>query len=177
MKTRRLLYLNFSVIALLIIITIYQHNRIADFESQLGHDYQHTVRSSIFLLESDGDPDIWVKNMQEKEGEFSLAAHIGEITILSRQYYMMNGKISMIGDMLDSLSNQYRELAVNIKNGSDYKQNEEQINKDLKFLISLLNEIDSISSENERRYYKEFTNSESRTSKLVWKEYKKYEKR
>lgn len=177
MKARRIIYLNFAIIALLIFITIYQYNRIGDFESQLGHDFQRTVRGSIFLLESDGDPNIWINIMQEKEGEFTLAAHIGEITILSRQYYMMNGKISMIGDMLDSLANQYRELAINLRKGSDYKQNEEQINKDINFLISLLNEIDSISGENGRRYYREFTNSESSTSNLVWKEYKKYEKR
>ncbi|MBT2642420.1 hypothetical protein J7I80_09290 [Bacillus sp. ISL-41] len=177
MKARRIIYLNFAVIALLIFITIYQYNRIADFESQLGHDFQRTVRGSIFLLESDGDPNMWTKIMQEQEGEFTLAAHIGEITILSRQYYMMNGKISVIGDVLDSLGNQYRELAINIKNGSDYKQNVEQINKDLKFLIPLLKEIDSISGENESRYYREFTNSESMTSNLVWKEYKEYEKR
>ncbi|MEW8987434.1 MAG: hypothetical protein AB2401_10620, partial [Bacillus sp. (in: firmicutes)] len=82
-----------------------------------------------------------------------------------------------IGDMLDSLANQYRELAMNLKNGIDYRQNEAQINEDLEFLISLFNEIDSISGENERRYYKEFTNTESNTSNLVWKEYKKYEKR
>ncbi|WNF24638.1 hypothetical protein [Mesobacillus jeotgali] len=177
MKSRRVIYLNYAVIALLLFITIYQYNRIADFKSQLGLEFQHTVRGSIFLLENDGDPNIWIRHMKEKEGEFWLAAHIGEITILSRQYYMMNGKISLIGDMLDSLANQYRELAMNLKNGRDYRQNEAQINEDLEFLISLFNEIDSISGENERRYYKEFTNTESNTSNLVWKEYKKYEKR
>jgi hypothetical protein len=177
MKARRLMYLNFAVIALLIFITIYQYNRIADFEIQLGHDFQSTVRGSIFLLESDGDPNIWIKNMQQKEGEFALASHIGELTILSRQYYMMNGKISMIGEMLDSLAEEYHQLALNIKNDLDYTQNIEHINKKIDFLVTLLNNVDSISGENERRYYREFIDSESKTSNLVWKEYKKYEKK
>lgn len=83
----------------------------------------------------------------------------------------------MIGPVLDSLTDQYRQLAINMKSGKDFKENEKRINKDRKFLISLLNEVDSISGESERRYYSEFTNSDSRTSNLVWREYKKYEKR
>lgn len=177
MRARRLMYLNVAVIALLIFITIYQYNRIADFESQLGHEFQSTVRGSIFLMESDGDPNIWIKNMQQKEGEFALASHIGELTILSRQYYMMNGKISMIGEMLDSLAEEYHQLALNIKSDLDYTQNIEHINQKIDFLVALLNNVDSISGENERRYYREFIDSESKTSNLVWKEYKKYEKK
>jgi hypothetical protein len=176
MKARQIIYISFTVIALLIFITIYQYNRISDFESLLGHDFQKTVRSSLFTLEKEGDPNIWIKIMQEKDGEFTLATHIGELTILSRQYYMMNGKLSMLGEILDSLAEDYYQLALNIKRDMDYTQNTEAINRKTDFLISLLNEVDSISGENERRYYKEFTDSESKTSNLVWKEYKKYEK-
>ncbi|WP_226675304.1 hypothetical protein [Mesobacillus jeotgali] len=176
MKAKQIIYINFALIALLIFMTIYQYNRIADFESQLGYNFQRTVKDTQFLLEHDGDPNIWVKTLQEKNGEFTLASHIGELTRLSRQYHMMNGKISMIGVMLDSLADDYHQIAVNIGNDVDYSNNKEEINRKKDFLIPLLNNIDSISGENERQYYKEFTDSESKTSNLVWREYKKYER-
>lgn len=88
----------------------------------------------------------------------------------------MNGKISMIGVMLDSLADEYHQLAVNKENNVDYSQNKEEVNRKKDFLIPLLNKVDSISGENERKYYKEFTDSESKTSNLVWREYKKYER-
>lgn len=177
MKSKNLIYVSIFVIAALIILNIYQYNKIAELEVTIGSDFQRTIRNSLFVLEYDGDPAIWIKFMSEEDGEITLSSHLGELTLLSRQYHMMNGKISFIGQLFDSLANQYRELAINVKNGRDYKQNEEQINKDMEFLIALLNEIDSISADDERRYYREFTNSESRTSNLVWKEYKKYEQR
>lgn len=176
MKAKQVIYIQFAVIALLILITIFQYNRITDFKSELGYTFQRTVRDTLFLLEFDSDPNIWVKNLQEKNGEFALASHIGELTRLSRQYHMMNGKISMIGVILDSLADEYHQLAVNKENNVDYSQNKEEVNRKKDFLIPLLNKVDSISGENERKYYKEFTDSESKTSKLVWREYKKYER-
>ena len=177
MKARQLIYISIAVIVILIIITIYQYNRIADFESQLGHNYQRTVRDSLFVLEHDGDPNLWIKIMEEEEGDITLAYHVGELTLLSRQYHMMNGKISMIGEILDSLADEYHQLALNIKNDLNYSQNTDEINRKTDFLISLLNEVDSMSGENERQYYKEFNDSESKTSNLGWREYKNYEKK
>lgn len=176
MKAKQVIYINFAVIALLIFMTIYQYNRIADFESQLGFTFQQTVRDTLFLLEYDGDSNIWIKNLQEQNGEFILASHIGELTRLSRQYHMMNGKLSMIGVMLDSLADEYHQVAVNIENDVNYSQNKEEINRKRDFLIPLLNNIVAISGESERQYYKEFTDSESKTSNLVWREYKQYER-
>lgn len=175
MRTKRLLYLLILIIAVLVLSNIYQYNRNSDFERTLGYEYQRTVRDTIFVLE-EGDVNLWLKTLQEKDGQFTLERHVGELTLLSRKYHMMNGKISLIGDELDSLANQYHELANNFISNMDYKLNEEEISNKSKFLISLLNEMDSISGENERRYYREFTNSDSRTSNLVWREYKKYEK-
>lgn len=176
MKAKKLLYVNILVIAALILLNIYQYNKIADLEVSLGSDYQRTIRNSIFVLENDGDPAIWIKFSNEEDGEITLASHLGELTLLGRQYHMMNGKISMIGEILDSLADEYHHLALNIKNNRDYTQNKEEINKKIDFLITLLNNIDSISGENERKYYKEFTDTESKTSNLVWREYKEYEK-
>jgi hypothetical protein len=175
MRTKRLLYILILIIALLVLSNIYHYNRNSDFESKLGHEYQRTVRETILVLE-EGDVNLWLKTLQEKDGQFTFERHVGELTLLSRKYHTMNGKISMIGVQLDSLVNQYHELANNFKNDMDFKHNEEEISNREKFLISLLNEMDSISGENERRYYREFTNSDSRTSTLVWREYKKYEK-
>jgi hypothetical protein len=176
MKTKNIIYINITLIALLFFITIYQYNRIANFESQLGHNFQQSVRDTLFVLEYDGDPDIWIKIIQEKNAEISLASHIGELNRLSRQFHMLNGKISMIGVVVDSLAEDYNRLADNIKNDEDYTQNKDEINRKKYFVISLLNEADSLSGENERRYYREFSDSGSKTSNLVWKEYKKYEK-
>ncbi|GAM14873.1 hypothetical protein SAMD00020551_3027 [Mesobacillus selenatarsenatis SF-1] len=89
----------------------------------------------------------------------------------------MNGKISVIGDILDSLADDYHQLAVSVKKDSDHSKNQEEINLKIDFLITLLNKADSISGENEQQYYKEFTDSESKTSNLIWREYKKYEKK
>ncbi|MBS8263634.1 hypothetical protein DYI25_04150 [Mesobacillus boroniphilus] len=177
MDSKNLTYISIFVIAALIFLSIYQYNKIADLEMKIGSDFQRTVRDSIFALENDGDPALWIKILQEEDGEFTFASHLGELTLLSRKYHMMAGKISMIGPVLDSLTDQYRQLAINMKSGKDSKENEKRINKDREFLISLLNEVDSIPGESERRYYSEFTNSDSRTSNLVWREYKKYEKR
>jgi hypothetical protein len=174
-RTKRLLYILILIIALLVIINIYQYNRNSDFERTIGYEYQRTVIDTIFVLE-EGDVNLWLKILQEKDGQFTLERHVGELTLLSRKYHMMNGKISMIGDQLDSLANQYHELANNFKSNMDYKHNEKEILNRSEFLISLMNEMDSISGENERRYYREFTNSDSRTSTLVWRECKKYEK-
>ena len=176
MKAKLVISINFAVIALLIFITIYQYNRIADFESHLGQTFQRTVRDTLFLLEYDGDPNVWTKTFKEQNGEFTFASHIGELTRLSRQFHMMNGKISMIGVLLDSLADEYHQLAVNIAHDVDYSQNKKEINRKKEFLLPLLNNIDSISGESERQYYIEFTDSESKTSNLVWREYKKYEK-
>ncbi|MBT2691614.1 hypothetical protein [Bacillus sp. ISL-55] len=177
MKSKKITYIMIALIALLFFINIYQYNRITEFESQLGSNFQQTVRDSLFILEHDGDPNIWIKILKEEEGEITLASHIGEITRLSRQYYMMNGKISVIGDILNSLADDYYQLAVSVKKDSDYAQTQEEINLKIDFLITLLNKADSISGENEKQYYKEFTDSESKTSNLIWREYKKYEKK
>jgi hypothetical protein len=177
MKSKNIIYINIALIALLFFINIYQYNRITEFESQLGSNFQRTVRDSLFILDNDGDPNIWIKILKEEEGEITLASHIGEITRLSREYQMMNGKISVIGDILNSLADDYHQLAVSVKKDSDYAQNQEAINFKIDFLITLLNKVDSISGENEKQYYKEFTDSESKTSNLIWREYKKYEKK
>lgn len=122
MKSKKIIYINIALIALLFFINIYQYNRITEFESQLGSNFQRTVRDSLFILDNDGDPNIWIKILKEKDGEITLASHIGEITRLSRQYYMMNGKISFIGDIFNSLADDYHQLAVTVKKDSDYEQ-------------------------------------------------------
>jgi hypothetical protein len=177
MKTKYFINLTIFILSALIILNLYQYKKITDLEIQAGSEFQQTVRDSIFLLENDADPNLWIKILKEEDGEFTFATHLGELSILSRQYHMMNGKISTLGEVWDQLADHYKDLAFDIKNGKDYTQIEEQINKDREFLVMLLNDIDSISGENEKRYYSEFSDSESKTSNLVWREYKKYEER
>lgn len=177
MKTKYFINLTIFILAALILLNLYQYKKITDLEIQAGSEFQRTVRDSIFLLENDADPTLWIKILKEEDGEFTFASHLGELSILSRQYYMMNGKISNLGEVWDQLADHYKHLAFNIRNGRDYTQIEEQINKDREFLVMLLNDIDSISGENEKRYYREFSDSDSKTSNLVWREFKKYEER
>ncbi|MBT2680125.1 hypothetical protein J7E38_14010 [Bacillus sp. ISL-35] len=175
MKAKKSKYLIIFVLAALILLNIYQYNKISDMEKEAGLEFQRTVRDSIFLLENDADPTIWIKILNEEDGEFTFASHLGELSNLSRQYHMMNGKISMLGTMWDQLADRYTDLAISVKNGRDYTQTEEEINKDREFLVMFLNDIDSISGESEKRYYRGFSDSKSKTSNMVWREYKKYE--
>lgn len=177
MKTKYFINLTIFILAALILLNLYQYKKITDLEIQAESEYQRTVRDSIFLLENDADPTLWIKILKEEDSEFTFASHLGELSILSRQYYMMNGKISNLGEVWDQLADHYKHLAFNIRNGRDYTQIEEQINKDREFLVMLLNDIDSISGENEKRYYREFSDSDSKTSNFVWREFKKYEER
>ncbi len=177
MKAKKIIYLTIFFFAALILLNFYQYKKITDLETQAGSQFQRTVRDSIFLLENDADPAIWIKILNEEDGDFTFAGHLGELSNQGRQYHMMNGKISMLGTMWDLLADHYTDLAKSIKNDRDYTQIEDQINKDREFLVMLLNDIDSISGENDKLYYREFSDSESKTSNMVWREYKKYEKR
>ncbi|CAM3726260.1 hypothetical protein [Mesobacillus thioparans] len=177
MKSKNFMYMTIFVLAALILLNLYQYKRISDLEIQAGSDFQRKVRDSIFLLENDAVPATWIKILNEEDGEFTFAVHLGELSNQGRQYHMMNGKISTLGTMWDQLADHYTDLAKSIKNGREYTQIEDQINKDREFLVRLLNDIDSISGENEKLYYREFSDSESKTSNMVWREYKKYEKR
>lgn len=80
MDSKNLTYISIFVIAALIFLSIYQYNKIADLEMKIGSDFQRTLRDSIFALENDGDPALWIKILQEEDGEFTFASHLGELT-------------------------------------------------------------------------------------------------
>lgn len=67
-------------------------------------------------------------------------------------------------------------MADNLEEGADIEQNKEKIDQIIDFLVPLLNEVDTISGESEKRWYQEFTDEDSRTQKLVWNKFKAFEK-
>lgn len=61
----------------------------------------------------------------------------------------------VIGMQIDVLKNEYYALADKIEEGEHIQQNKEKIDRIIHFLVPLLNEIDSITGENEKRWYRE----------------------
>ncbi|RSD28828.1 hypothetical protein [Mesobacillus subterraneus] len=167
-------YIYIATIAVLLIVIVYQNNRFSDLKTAVGSGYFRDVRSAIFLLEQDGDVDFWVQTLKQAEGQITLERHLSEMTLLGRKFMEMDGKILLIGEQLNLLADQYRELAVNIHNGMSYDHNAEEIIRNSSFLQKVLKEAEAISGENGKKYYQEFTNTDSETSNLVWKEYKKF---
>jgi hypothetical protein len=172
---KKWLYLLLTLFAFTLVINFYQYKENEILKTKLGYDFQRLARDAFFELEG-GHSEVWVEISHEEDGRISLESYIGDLNQLSYQFDIAGNKMSVIGMQIDFLKNEYYDLADNLEEGENIEQNKGQIDRIIDFLVPLLNEIDSISGENEKRWYREFTDEDSRTQKLVWDHFKQYEK-
>jgi hypothetical protein len=175
MINKKWLYLLLTLFTITLVINFYQYKENEMLKTKLGYAFQRLVRDSIFELEG-GNSEVWVNILKEEDGRISLERYIGDLNQLRYQFDITGNKMFVIGMQMDVLKNEYYAMADKLEEGEDIEQNKEKIDQIIDFLVSLLNEVDSISGENEKRWYREFTNEDSRTQKLVWDKFKQYEK-
>jgi hypothetical protein len=169
--------IKYALIIILIfslISNFYLYNENNGFKNQLGSENQKAVRMTLHEL-SDGNTDLWIKTLSDENGEVALERQIGELNQYSREFYRMSGEMSVIGALLDDLSNHYYQLKVSVRTEKNIEETSFEINKRKQFIEKLLYQINSNLGDNEKLWYKELSGFDTETQRYVLKKYNEFQ--
>jgi hypothetical protein len=159
----------YVLIIILIFSTItnfYLYKENNDFKSQLGSENQTAVRMTLHEL-NDGNTDLWIKTLRDENGEVALERQIGELNQYSQKFHRMSGEMSVIGTLLDDLSNHYYQLKVSVLTGKNIEETSFEINKRKQFIEKVLYQINSDLGDNPKLWYKELSGFDTETQRYV----------
>lgn len=143
------------------------------FKMKMGENYLTTVRVTLFKLDAN-TANYWENELKKQNGAIHLERYIGELRVLSGQYHQMNGKISIIGTQLDYCISQLYELRDIIQKRKNPKVIKKTIKKNIDFITAVLTEVQIELGENEKRWYNEFSNPNSKTAKKIWRKFEEF---
>lgn len=155
---------------------LYKENQ--SFKFGMGSAYRDTVVSTLYQI-NENDSSFWVETLQnEEDGDVLLERYIGNLNELAKGYDNIDGHIRIvIGSQIRHLSKQYWDLESNIDKGKDIEIQIEEISSNIRFIREVLTQVQSnLDDESETRWYKELSNSESKTVKYIWTAFKNFEK-
>jgi hypothetical protein len=168
---------NYVLILILItslIVNYYLYKENVSFMNRIGSENLATVRLTLHELD-DGSKDFFIETLKEEDGDVLLERHIGELNQFSQKFYRMSGQMSVIRILLDQLINLYYQLQVSVQNGKNIEDNRNEINKRLKFIETVLNQINSDLGDNQKLWYKELSGYDTEIQKYVWAKFKQFE--
>ncbi len=161
-----------------LVLNYYLYRKNKDFEDAMGLQYKETVRTTIFELNGSGSKGFWLSELRKSNGQVSLGRSEGVLQEYADKIQSTNGKLGLLGDQIRSLSDDYDKfgeaIISNNKSGVDYYYHKIDTNKS--FIIKVLKQIETNLGKNDSKWYQELSNPDSKTSDMVWKQYKAYEK-
>jgi hypothetical protein len=157
-----------------LIVNYYLYKENASFMNRIGSENLATVRLTLHELD-DGSTDFFIETLKEEDGDVLLERHIGELNQFSQKFHRMSGQMSVIGIVLDHLINLYYQLQVSVQSGKNIEDNRNEINMRLKFIETVLNQINSDLGDNQKLWYKELSGYDTETQKYVWAKFKQFE--
>ena len=170
----------YSLILITILLTylsyhLYKENQY--FKMGMGSKYRDTVESTLYQI-NENDINFWVETLQNEEyGDVLLERYIGNLNVLVKGYDDTDDHIRIFAIQIRHLSEQYRDLDSNIDKGKDTEIHKEKISRNIRFIRDVLTQVQSdLGAESEILWYKELSNSETKTVKYIWTEFKNFEK-
>jgi hypothetical protein len=151
---------------------LYKENK--DFKNQLGSENQTTVRMTLHEL-SEGNTDLWIKTLREENGEVALERHIGELNQYSQIFHRMSGEMSVIGTLIDNLSNHYYQLKDSVRTGRNIEETSLEINKRKQFIEKVLFQVNSDLGDNQKLWYKELSGFDTETQRYVLEKFNEFQ--
>ncbi len=144
------------------------------YKSAMGSDYKFAVRKTLHELE-EGTTEQWIKVLKEQNGGIALEWQRGELSKLSGEFHRMNGMVSSIGMLLDSVIEDYHLLRVNVNNEAALGNHKKEIDEAVRVLKDILVHIEEELGKDDLVWYEELSNVDSGMSHYVWEKYKAYE--
>ncbi|UOE93320.1 hypothetical protein [Alkalihalobacillus sp. LMS39] len=150
---------------------LYKENN--NFKVSKGAAYQDTVSLTLFYL-NEGDVDVWIETLQKEEnGDVLLERYIGNLNEIANGYRGMSANVQIIDEQIKNIIRQYRELEKNLVEGKDYQVFKEEINKNITFIRTVLEQVIlDLEGEDEVLWYKELSDIETKTGNYIWEQYK-----
>lgn len=128
---------------------------------------------TLFYL-NEGDADVWIETLQkEEDGDVLLERYIGNLNEIANGYRGMSANVQIIDEQIKNIIRQYRELEKNLVEGKDYEVFKEEINKNITFIRTVLEQVVlDLEGEDEVLWYKELSDIETKTGNYIWEQYK-----
>lgn len=158
-------------------VHFYRKNKV--FEETIGSQYKDIVRLTIFEVNGSGSKDFWLFQLKKTSGQVSLGRSEGLLQEYADKIKNTNGKVGFVlGNQLMILSNQYDKFGEAVVNNNNYGVTiyNQEINSNKAFIIKVLKQLETNLGKNDVKWYQELSNPNSKTSDMVWKQYKAYEK-
>lgn len=143
------------------------------FKSQTGEKYLTTVRETLFELDAN-TADFWDNELRKQNGAIQFERYIAKLRAVSGQYHQMNGKLSIIGTQIDYCIGQLYELKGAIFGRKNTHAIKENLTRNAVFITTVLTDVKNELGDNKKRWYKEFSTSDSKIANEIWGKFKNF---